>query len=484
MFLRVIRADKELRSTRAAGLGRLVKLKLPHRDLLLLQPKLLQLPCCPDLEDGVFIPSLLGPGVAEAFSSHDRYVYHFLHNSRWVLPGSYNNLGTTWLELLIAYACNGGTLHCAEHILNVPTLHQASKEFRMRAKRIVRVAFAPEHQACFAPFGISFVRLNCLGIATLLPGIQGQLCMPAALRDYVFRMLVGSAHKLKPQKIEAVMRGTIRVPPTRLSGRLRMELFHRPHPFGCTLVTAPSSDSTRANPVDRPAVFFVSCPHCSAKQDVSNRKLYGPSGWTSIVCARCGKSSAARKWGCQCGLAWVACSRHQPEGYACIGNFRRIVGPVVRVLESRLEGLHDRPRVWRKRKSLRASARSKQLVSADDVCVAMRNSAPTENDRHIDSHAVVCLLEATQIPPTCADSLSHADAYASRSEPAAKMPKVNSATPDVLRSAALKRKQADSIIASARLTAARHSASASSSSAAVCSSRSGSLRDSMLRLLQ
>ena len=39
MFVRVIRAEKELRTQRANSLARLVKLKLPHRDISLLQSK-------------------------------------------------------------------------------------------------------------------------------------------------------------------------------------------------------------------------------------------------------------------------------------------------------------------------------------------------------------------------------------------------------------------------------------------------------------
>lgn len=80
------------------------------------------------------------------------------------------------MELHVAYATNGGSLQCADHVLNIPTLNQASREFRANAGRVVGLAFAPEYDDCFHPCGISSIPLRPLGIATLLLVMQGSLC--------------------------------------------------------------------------------------------------------------------------------------------------------------------------------------------------------------------------------------------------------------------------------------------------------------------
>ena len=74
---------------------------------------------------------------------------------------------------------NGGTLECAAGVLKVPTINHALKELRVRFERIITLAIPPECQSCFHPYGISYIRLRTLGIASLVPGIEGRLCLPS-----------------------------------------------------------------------------------------------------------------------------------------------------------------------------------------------------------------------------------------------------------------------------------------------------------------
>ena len=119
MFVRVIRAEKELRSEAAARLNKFVKLKLPHRDSSLLQAAAVSLPRSFEASDGRGIPTRLDAAAVSNLHTHDKRVYCFLCNSQWVEP--INSLGTSWLELLIAYASNGGTLLCSDHVLKMST---------------------------------------------------------------------------------------------------------------------------------------------------------------------------------------------------------------------------------------------------------------------------------------------------------------------------------------------------------------------------
>ena len=118
MFVRVIRAEKTLRDARVRSLSRMIPLRLPHRSIELLNARVISIPSYPDQESGAALPSLLNPGVAGSLDKHDDCILRFLSNARWVL----NSLGTTWLELVIAYAFGGGTLACADFILDMPTL--------------------------------------------------------------------------------------------------------------------------------------------------------------------------------------------------------------------------------------------------------------------------------------------------------------------------------------------------------------------------
>ena len=249
---------------------------------------------------------------------------------------------------MVAYACGGGALECADTVLKVPTFHQAIKEFRQRVRRIVGLAFPPAYQSCFSAYGISFVRLNCLGVCTLLPGIQGKLCMSTNLRDRIQHMIVSITHNLKQRKADAVMQGEARVYPSRFPLRRRTDLFHAAPYFTSGV---PSTDSVginhgRQGPLSRPLSFIIHCPHCGTSVDASNRKLYGSSGWISMPCPRCGKSTSSRAWKCSCEKTWTTCPTHQPHGYSCIGcarvkSFQRpAVSPVARARPPRFARRH------------------------------------------------------------------------------------------------------------------------------------------------
>ena len=306
MFLRVIRAEKKLRDQRAKALPKALPLKLPHREIHLLQSRTIALPHSPQIHEGVSLPPRLHSSVVNCMVSHDRCVFNFLCNTHWVLPGVCNSLGSSWLELVLAYACAGGTLACADTLLKVPSIHQAIKEFRTRAKRLVQLAFPPEYQNCFGPYGISFVRLSGLGIATLMPGIQGKLCLSDSMRDHICEIVVGIAHNMKLSRVKAAMRGDLRVFPTRFPLRRRTDAFHltahSEFQHLCSNLVGSAFAVASAQP--RPIYFRIQCPKCaSATVDVANRKLYGANGWAALSCPRCGRSTTAKSWKCTCGKA-------------------------------------------------------------------------------------------------------------------------------------------------------------------------------------
>ena len=255
-----------------------------------------------------------------------------------------NSLGSTWLEILIAYACSGGTLGCADTELKMPTYSQAIKELRQRVRRIAALAFPAAYQGCFTPYGISFVRLHGLGVCTLLSGVQGKLCMSTELRDCINQIIVQVAHNLKHRKAEAVMRGEVRVFPSRFPLRRRTELFHSPPQSisGLGSATIDSNHNSSAPPLPRPSHFLINCPHCATSHDVAHRKLYGSSGWASLLCRCCGRATSARRWKCSCGKTWTACPDHQPQGYACVGALTRYA---------------PRPTTFRKKRHLHQSLR-------------------------------------------------------------------------------------------------------------------------------
>ena len=121
------------------------------------------------------------------------------------------------------------------------------------------------------------------------------------------------------------MRGEVRVPPYRFPLRRRTDLFHSPPQSmpGLYSATTGSNDNRSPPPLPRPSHFLINCPHCATSHDVAHRKLYGSSGWASLLCRCCGRATSARRWKCSCGETWTACPEHQPQGYACIGALTR-----------------------------------------------------------------------------------------------------------------------------------------------------------------
>ena len=102
MFVRVIRAEKELRGQHASRLGKLVKLRLPHHEAAMLQAAPISELSCPQESDGIYVPTRLDTLSLHSLTKHDQNVHNFVCNSKWVMPGPYSSLGTSWLELLIA----------------------------------------------------------------------------------------------------------------------------------------------------------------------------------------------------------------------------------------------------------------------------------------------------------------------------------------------------------------------------------------------
>ena len=330
-------------------------------------------------------------------------------------------------------------MKCAEHTLHIPTLHQACKEFRSRVRRIVNLALAPEHHSCFQPYGISYVRLGCIGIASLLPGIQGQLCMTPDFRDHVFKVLVGGVHNLSGGKLSAALRGASRICPVRFPAKLRLDIFHGGR---CKEAQRGISIVEPLSKVCVPHVFLLRCPHCMATRNAVGRKLYAPSGWISLVCARCGRGSAARKWKCTCGKAWVTCSIHQPQGYACIGTVRRVTARC-----------HQQPsRTKRKRRSRAPRARRPvaRLRNADTITSARQFIEPERDS-----------MKYKRIKVSTCDALKQAamtsvsgDSACFLTEPCVASP-VEQRSLEVRHAAATKRKQADAVVEHARVRAAR-----------------------------
>ena len=459
MFVRVIRAEKVLRDQRARSLPRPCLLRLPHRHTSLLQARTLSLPPCPDESTGTTFASLADSSISDQLDPHDQCVLRFLLNVRWALPGELNSLGTTWLELVVAYALCGGTLDCASTILKVPTFRQAMIEFRKRMRRLVTIVLAPQYQPCFAPYGISYVRLSCLAVATLLPGIQGKMCMPASLRDSVYGILIGAAHSFKPARVKAALLGDVSVYPNRFPLRKRADLFHsHAHPSYKQIC---HSSTPVFSPPARPAYFRVTCPKCNAASlDVSQRRLYSGRGWASLLCARCGKNSSATQWKCTCGVAWPSCATHQSHGYACIAR-QRLPPRVRRKAEPR--GTHHLLR--RKKRCIRQRVHPVPPGRQQDPL----NLAPPNMDR---TSKRACLVAPSSMesydtvpPPTTADGKRSRD---------------DIDVPTFVEPASTRRRQADDIVADAR---SRHAASSPASYASLRPAQP-SLKDSLARLLQ
>ena len=475
MFVRVIRAEKVIRNQHVAKMSKMLKLRLPHRDLSMLQARPITMPSCPESHGGVLMTSALDLDCVNALGEHDRKIHNFICNCRWVVPGPYNSLGTSWVELFIAYAAHGGSLQCADNVLKTPTINQAVKEFRTRVKRIVILALPPEFHNCFQPYGISFIRLRSLGIATLLPGIQGKLCMSQPLRKYVSTILVSVAHKLPQRRAEAAIDGSHPLHPARFPLRRRLDILHHPPKFG----TADTAGLDAHAVMPKPAYFHISCPHCSTSQNAANRKLHGSTGWLSLPCKRCGKSSRARFWKCTCGVAWTSCSKHQSHGYACVGHVRRneaIRSPShKRVLQSRMRSRAARSHLGRR---LVGSRRHPRHVPRIGASTRRRELEDGELIRQ-RSHSICepqpkrlrCLLEdaalsgAQDLPPLPQPF----DPKASECEPVLVLPPLRTL-------ASAKRRRVDDVIADARLRPCLRSAPASSS-------LSHSLTDSISRLL-
>ena len=107
MFVRVIRAEKELRGQHVARLSKFVKLKLPLRDAAMLQAAPVSAPSCPAEADGIYISTRLDAEALQSLSKSDQNVHNFILNFQWVMPQTFSSLGTTWLELLLAYISHG-----------------------------------------------------------------------------------------------------------------------------------------------------------------------------------------------------------------------------------------------------------------------------------------------------------------------------------------------------------------------------------------
>ena len=82
MFVRVIRAEKLLRDQHANKLDKLLKLKLPHRDVRLLQARPLSMPTCPDQQLGVSLPLRLDAQSVAALTVHDQAVYNCINATK------------------------------------------------------------------------------------------------------------------------------------------------------------------------------------------------------------------------------------------------------------------------------------------------------------------------------------------------------------------------------------------------------------------
>ena len=314
-------------------------------------------PSCPQESDGIYVPTRLDTLSLHSLTKHDQNVDNFVCNSKWVVPGPYSSLGTSWLELLIAYISQGGTLQCSERLLHTPSYHQCVKEFRARVRRMIALALPPEHHCCFQPYGVSFIRLRPLRIATLVPGVQGRVCMSDDMRSYVSTVLVAAAHKVSLSRAEHAVRRTLPFHPTRFPMRQRVELVHLPPKFGNNV----SCLARACEPLPilaKPAFLHFVCPQCSASQDVANRRLHGSAGWSSLLCKRCGKTSRARLWKCVCGIPWTTCPTHQPHGYACVGN-KTSSALRQRAVKDRSGGQSSTPRFKRQRFKIVSACRLK-----------------------------------------------------------------------------------------------------------------------------
>ena len=469
MFVRVIRTEKTLREERARPFSRLLPLKLPHRSVSLLQARLLSTPAVPDPLTGITLPSMLDASILDSLDIHDTNVLCFLSNARWALPGELNSLGTTWLELLIAYAFSGGTLACAAGALKVPTFRQAIKELRSRMRRLVSLALAPQHHDCFAPYGISFVRLACMGVATLLPGIQGKMCLSADMQAAVFELILSITHRMKNAKAKAALRGEVRVFPARFPLRRRADLFQSA-PRSCfqhLCAARDVSDGVRQPHYNRPSQFHIWCSKCScASLEVSQRSLYGPRGWASLSCRRCGKSSSAKFWKCACGVAWPTCLVHRSYGYACVTKSRP--HPQVHA-----HGLSHHKGLCAHTKRLRVRRRVRRCV-----CHPPSSSAAPL------SSAMPTLCQSadpwTKRQRSVLSELPRGDATAGSSSASAKRTRDEHLVPRLSEPASTRRRQADHVVADAR---SRSVVPADAASLAPRTTQA-SLRDALSRLLQ
>ena len=474
MFVRVIRAEKSLRDARVKALGKFVKLKLPHRNPQLLNARPVSMPSCPSPEDGVRIPSLLDTSVTSNLDAHDQRVLSFIRHSCWTQPGQMNSLGSTWLEIMIAYAHLGGTLACADHVLKVPSFHQAIKEFRARVRRLVCLALPTAFHACFAPYGISFTRLSTVGVATLLSGIEGKICMTDTLRKHVFGVIVSVTHNIKARQLDSTLQGRMPVWPSRFPLRQRTDIFHIGQRSNLQELVADGNEPSM--PLTNPASFVIFCQHCSHGMDVAGRKLHGPAGWSSLICKLCGIATTARLWLCQCNCAWPSCPKHMRAGYACLGSRVKVRAKGKRTARKR--SLHNG--TFRRRRSKRIGRR--RATCASDSLVLERPRAifvPPARDDNAQRCKKQKLMDSLSVPTSSTPEICSSgvgDKYTPSALVGACSSNCNVAlVPDLHTASAIKRKQADSIVAHGRSVSARFSASARLVQR--------SLSDSVIRLL-
>ena len=326
-------------------------------------------------------------------------------------------------------------------------------------RRLVAIVLAPQYQPCFAPYGISYVRLSCLAVATLLPGIQGKMCMPACLRDSVYGIIIGATHSFKPSRVKAALRGDVSVYPNRFPFRKRADLFHS-HAHPVYMHICHSSAPLLSQPA-RPAYFRISCPKCNAASlEVSQRRLYSGRGWASLLCARCGKNSSATQWKCTCGVAWPLCVTHQSHGYACVARQRQPLRTRPKINPSGILHVHRH-----KKCCMRQRVHPAQLAIQKHSI----NLAPPNMDRTSKRACLVApsSMESydTVLPPTTADGKRSRD---------------DIDVPTFVEPASTRRRQADDIVADAR---SRHAASSPASYASLRPAQP-SLKDSLARLLQ
>ena len=240
----------------------------------------------------------------------------------WIKDIGQDTRPITWLELYMTYRLRGYHQPLsvdANAARTKPTLDKQLKEFKKMVKAVIDKDFGGQGEAkIFKPAKQQADLLRGVGILGKHACLSFNIVVTESEQSAMAKALIRVNRTISDKHIVEYMQGARKLAPhdIKMNGKTGWD-------SSLPIVNDESTYSNRWEPFaigkepPRKTIVFYVCPNavCS-KREPSSAKGFQPYDFDKLQkCQHCRKTTAARKWLCECKVPWFTCEAHR--SYHC-----------------------------------------------------------------------------------------------------------------------------------------------------------------------